>query len=232
MKLDFKATPTQVMAFADKKQKIDKWVGHNVPRKPAKGEPKPNLRNAVGLHPSNKTWANFLKDAELREEVNDWKHYISSNAHYIVSPEGDVETYYGYQGQNAFDRLSDPRDDLSIWAGQMGLTDKQLRQARKEGVTTIVGLRRIKKNIRGADQTSKLQAIHESRSPRSKSSDESQSNAVTIEPDDPRVEQWIRDQGRSDVRGIDTPRKGKSKKIARKSKQGTKALTQMRGLRR
>ena len=82
------------------------------------------------------------------------------------------------------------------------------------------------------DPISKLQAIHDSRSPRSKSSDESQSNAVTIEPDDPRVEQWLKDQGRSDIVGIDTPRKGRGKKSTRKSKQGDKMPTQVKGLRR
>jgi len=80
--------------------------------------------------------------------------------------------------------------------------------------------------------TAKLQAIHDSRSPRSKSADESQSNATTIEPDDPRVEAWLKDQGRSDIVGIDTPRKGKSKKSTRRSKTGAKTPTQVRGLRR
>ncbi len=71
-------------------------------------------------------------------------------------------------------------------------------------------------------------------SPRSKSSDESQSNLDTIEPDDPRVESWLRDQGRMDVRGIDTPRKSRSKgskKPVRKAKRTGKTETQIRGLR-
>jgi len=76
----------------------------------------------------------------------------------------------------------------------------------------------------------KLQAIHESRSPRSKSADESQSNAVTIEPDDPRVDIWMRDPGGADVRGIDTPRKSSVRK-PRKSKWASKTQTQVRGLR-
>ena len=77
-----------------------------------------------------------------------------------------------------------------------------------------------------------LQAIEDSRSRRSRESDERQSNADTIEPDDPRVKQWLRDQGRMDVVGIDTPRKGKGKKIARKVRKSTRTETQVRGIRR
>ncbi len=80
----------------------------------------------------------------------------------------------------------------------------------------------------GAD----LQAIHDARSLRSRESDERQSNADTIEPDDPRVEQWIKDQGRLDVVGIDTPRKGKSRKPVRRSRRAGKVEAQVRGVRR
>ncbi len=81
-----------------------------------------------------------------------------------------------------------------------------------------------------------LQSIHDARSPRSRESDERLSNADTIEPDDPRVEQWVRDPGRVDVVGIDTPRKGKSKKVGRKVRKDSgrrvgKTETQLRGLR-
>jgi len=80
-----------------------------------------------------------------------------------------------------------------------------------------------------------LQAIHDARSPRSKSADESRSNALTVDPDDPRVERWIRDQGRMDIRGIDTPRGAKSKKPkkpVRKANRGGRILTQVKGLRK
>ena len=81
-----------------------------------------------------------------------------------------------------------------------------------------------------------LQAIHDSRSSRSKSADESRSNALTLEIDDPRVDIWERDPGRADIVGIDTPRKsmsrsGSSKKLARKSSRGKDVPTQVRGLR-
>ena len=81
-----------------------------------------------------------------------------------------------------------------------------------------------------------LQAIHDSRSSRSKSADESRSNALTLDPDDPRVDIWERDPGRADVIGIDTPRKsmshsGSGKKLARKSSRVKDAPTQVRGLR-
>ena len=77
-----------------------------------------------------------------------------------------------------------------------------------------------------------LQSIHDSRSPRSRESDERLSNADTIEPDDPRVEQWVKDQGRSDIVGIDTPRKHKSKKVVRKVRKSTRTETQVRGIRK
>jgi len=81
-----------------------------------------------------------------------------------------------------------------------------------------------------------LQAIHDSRSSRSKSADESRSNALTLDPDDPRVDIWERDPGRADVIGIDTPRKsmshsGSDKKLARRSSHVKDAPTQVRGLR-
>lgn len=88
-------------------------------------------------------------------------------------------------------------------------------------------------------KTTDLQSIHDSRSPRSKESDERQSNADTIEPDDPRVEQWLRDPGSMDIVGIDTPKKGKSgkgrstgKKASRKTRKSTRTETQVRGIRK
>jgi len=96
------------------------------------------------------------------------------------------------------------------------------------------------KTVSGSDmtvgKTTDLQSIHDSRSPRSRESDERQSNADTIEPDDPRVEQWVKDQGRMDVRGIDTPGKKRvgSKRAKSKSKRrvGMDNPTSVRGIRR
>jgi hypothetical protein len=91
------------------------------------------------------------------------------------------------------------------------------------------------KTEREARSEASLQATHDARSPRSRESDERQSNADTIEPDDPRVDIWGRDPGRVDVVGIDTPKKGrasKSKKPVRKSKRTGKVETQVRGVRR
>ena len=80
------------------------------------------------------------------------------------------------------------------------------------------------KTIKGddteTDKTTNLQSIHESRSPLSQSSDERQTNLVTIDPDDPKVERWKRDPGSMDVRGIDTPdtpTKGNKNKKAKKT---------------
>jgi len=85
---------------------------------------------------------------------------------------------------------------------------------------------------READAFSELWLLEQGRTERSKSADESQSNALTIDPDDPRVKQWIKDQGRMDVRGIDTPRRAKGRKPVRKMKRAGRILTQVRGLRR
>ncbi len=70
----------------------------------------PHLTNNVGLHSDYENWAYFLKtQTELKETKNGWKHYVSSNAHYIVSPEGAVATFYGFHGNAAFERLSGSR---------------------------------------------------------------------------------------------------------------------------
>jgi hypothetical protein len=115
-------------------------------------------------------------------------------------------------GDRVWQRITDPRsqneidalypDDISIDAVQMGLTSAQLVQAREEGVTTAIGLRRVAKNSRGGTS---LQSLESSRSPLSQSSDERQEHSLIIEPDDPRISTWKRDPGRMDVRGIDTP---------------------------
>jgi len=111
-----------------------------------------------------------------------------------------------------------------------GVEKRAIKTPAREGT---IPREKIKESVKKAPPSkSALQAIEDARSPRSKSSDESQSNLDTIEPDDPRVESWIRDQGRMDVVGIDTPRKDRSKKSTRKSKQGAKTPTQVRWLRR
>jgi len=103
-------------------------------------------------------------------------------------------------------------------------------QAKSLSVLHTYELRAVLRDLRESD-VARLQAIHDARSPRSKSADESRSNALTIDTDDPRVERWIKDQGRSDIVGIDTPRKAKSRKPARKMKRAGKMPTQVRGLR-
>ena len=75
-----------------------------------------------------------------------------------------------------------------------------------------------------------VMAIHESCSPRSREADERMEHSLIVDPDDPRVKQWIKDPGRMDVRGVDTPRKHKSKrKVTRRS---SDAPTKMKGVRR
>jgi len=107
-------------------------------------------------------------------------------------------------------------------------------QAKSLSALHTYELRAVLRDLRESD-VAKLQAIHDARSTRSKSADESRSNALTVDPDDPRVEQWIKDQGRMDVRGIDTPRKkprkAKASAIRKRTYRG-KVPTQVRGLRR
>ena len=79
---------------------------------------------------------------------------------------------------------------------------------------------------------SKLQSVELSRSDRSRESDERQSNADTIDQDDSRVSQWMKDPGRMDVQGIDTPTKKKAKKSRSKQRRGADNPTSVRGIRR
>jgi hypothetical protein len=74
-----------------------------------------------------------------------------------------------------------------------------------------------------------LMAIHESRSPHSRVADEGMEHSLIVDPDDPRVKQWIKDPGRMDVRGVDTPRK---RKVKRKASTRKDAPTKMKGIRR
>ncbi len=76
-----------------------------------------------------------------------------------------------------------------------------------------------------------LQSVEESRSARSRESDERQEHSLIVDPDDQRVEQWMRELGRMDVRGIDTPkrRSGGRRKTSRRSKD---TLTKLGGVRR
>lgn len=79
---------------------------------------------------------------------------------------------------------------------------------------------------------SELRSIEESRSPRSRESDERQSNILTVEPDDPRVSSWERDPGRMDISGIDTPRKPKAAKgRSKKAKKPSGLGSGLQGLR-
>ena len=111
-----------------------------------------------------------------------------------------------------------------------------VEQALSEGKSVPPKVLKDYPSLKGETKTTDLQAIHDARSPRSRESDERLSNADTIEPDDPRVEQWLKDQGQMDVVGIDTPRKGKGKKVARKARKDSgrrvgKTEAQLGGLR-
>lgn len=51
-----------------------------------------------------------------------------------------------------------------------------------------------------------LERKESSRSKLSRIMDERQPHSITIDKNDPRVKLWLKDQGRADIRGIDTPR--------------------------
>lgn len=63
-----------------------------------------------------------------------------------------------------------------------------------------------------------LQSVHDSRSELSKSSDERQEHSLVVESGDPRVDRWVKEQGRMDVRGVDTPKRKSVRKPRPKSK--------------
>lgn len=73
-----------------------------------------------------------------------------------------------------------------------------------------------------------LQSIESSRSLLSQSSDERQEHSLILDADDPRVEKWKRDPGMADVRGIDTPKKGKKKVSKRRSSKPATTMKRMR----
>jgi len=67
-----------------------------------------------------------------------------------------------------------------------------------------------KKEISGG-----MEVVHNRRSPQSRAMDEAQGNKITIGPLDRRAKGWMRDQGRADIRGIDTPNLRISRKTPR-----------------
>jgi len=155
--------------------------------------------------------------------------------------------------QQEYDRWSRELEKHKGDVGARGKATDSMRHRRdvlnKQRETAMTGLLEMTK-VAGEKVVSKpkvkttdiqaIQAIHDSRSPRSRESDERQSNADTIEPDDPRVDIWERDPGRMDVSGIDTPKKGKGsgkgKRVSRKVRKDSgrrvgKLETQLGGLR-
>ncbi len=114
------------------------------------------------------------------------------------------------------------KDDPEVVTAAGGTVRQETRKAAKEKRAPVPS----------TSTPSRLQAIHEARSLLSQSSDESQEHSLVVDPDDPRVKRWKRDPGSMDVRGIDTPKKGKGKKRApRKSRQDKGGSTSLRSIR-
>ena len=85
----------------------------------------------------------------------------------------------------------------------------------------------VRERLEAAPESSvppgELQVIHDSRSKRSRESDEMQEHSLVVEPDDPKVAAWMKDPGRMDVRGIDTP-KGKARRQAKSKRQSGRPM--------
>jgi len=104
-------------------------------------------------------------------------------------------------------------ETLEVKAKAMGLTESQLAQAKKEGVTTELGLRRIEKNTRREQAKPKeepkphkeiaiLQTKSIKQSDRALAIDRSLLAKQVVSVNDPR---WLKHPNRLDVRGVDTP---------------------------
>lgn len=62
-----------------------------------------HLNNCIDLHPCHGTWKGYLQNnTNLVEEYNGYRWHSTSNRHYIVLPGGEVKTYFGYHGENAW----------------------------------------------------------------------------------------------------------------------------------
>src|SRR5690606_28007717 len=50
--------------------------------------------------------------------------YYRANCHYIVTPDGDVHTWYGYPAMNGFNVLSGANVDRDVWKSSEYLPDR------------------------------------------------------------------------------------------------------------
>jgi hypothetical protein len=142
---------------------------------------------------------------------------------------GDVMTYMGEVAKS-----QDPKNWLRLRdAGLLGNYQYNEQHGYPPEGTEPISLSDFRKIVDKEDSVS-LQTIEDSRSARAKESDERQSNAITIESDDPKVERWERDPGSMDIQGIDTPKKHKPtarKSKTRKTQKRSNPGTELRGMR-
>jgi len=174
-------------------------------------EEEERLNNAVGLHPDYGNWANYLKtQTELKEEKNGYKHYVTSNQHYIVTPKGEIDKYFGYHGNNAFDKISkNPKE-----------YEKEKTEVKQNIRETLARLRGEKEETSQLSVT-ELERRQAARSLPSQIQDVSQSHQITVTTDSPRVKVWVRDPGSMDIEGIDTPNKQKAGNLKQSRKMQT-----------
>jgi len=139
----------------------------------------------------------ILGDYEINQTQADYYNFLTKGKAEPPKPEPKAET-------------------LEAKAKAMGLTESQLAQAKKEGVTTELGLRRIEKNTRREKPKPEPKPHKEIAALKPKAAVKQSDRAIAIDRallakqvvsvDDPR---WLRRPNRFDVRGVDTPGSGR-----------------------
>jgi hypothetical protein len=81
------------------------------------------------------------------------------------------------------------------------VTPSKAKRLRGEAHAARRDANKIEKSI---PHIAELRAIHNTHSTQSKAMDESQQHSIVVNPDSPRVKQWIRNPGSMDIQGIDT----------------------------
>ena len=79
-----------------------------------------------------------------------------------------------------------------------------------------------------------LRRIHEERSPQAQAHDNVMKHQVTIMPDHPKVKNWVKDGGSSDILGIDSPARVKkatvkTPKVAKAKRPANPLVSKKRG---
>jgi hypothetical protein len=138
-----------------------------------------------------------LNEVEVTHPVAGANAFWYNNKRIVLTPEQQAK---GLPGPKA--------EPLEVKAKAMGLAESQLAQAKKEGVTTELGLRRIEKNTRKEAKSfpPRPSGIQIKQSDRAIAIDRSLLAKQVVSVEDSR---WLKRPNRFDVRGIDTPGHGR-----------------------